>query len=183
VVSRKMLIAGVTLAMFLLVAGIGAAQMVVQGELESVLAERLVEAGLDPTSEDVAKATQTVLVELKEEYADTEHLLSVLKEDPNIIIRISVLLESEVDESGSEPIDEETEEPVGEPLPEDDGETQDPIDTEEPLEDGDLPPEDDLEEPAEEDNEVDEENDQEKRAPRERAIERLQEHLERGLPV
>jgi hypothetical protein len=155
--------------------GIGAANMAVQGELESGLVETLVEAGFDPTSEDVIRAANTVLVELKEEYGDTEQLLSVIKDDPTIVARISVLIESEEDK---------IEDPVGEPgFDQGDEENQEPIDGEEPLEDGDLSPGEDLEEPVEEDRDEYEESDLEKPAPRERAIERLKEHLERGLPV
>ncbi|NMB11877.1 MAG: hypothetical protein GX977_06290, partial [Firmicutes bacterium] len=90
--SRKILIAGMTLAaIFFLMVGIGAADMAVQGELESVLVDTLVEVGFDPTSEDVVRAANTVLVELKEEYGDTEQLLSMIKDDPTVVARISVL--------------------------------------------------------------------------------------------
>lgn len=147
------------LLVFLLMTGISAAEMVVQGELEEVLAERLVEARLDPSSPYVVEAANTVLIQLKAEHEDTEHLLSLLRTDPDIIAQVSALA---VDLSKAES---------------DESNGDDPRDEEKPTDETNLPADDEQEDPVEEKSGL------EKRAPRARAIERLQEHLERGLPV
>jgi hypothetical protein len=151
-VSRKMLIALMTLVVFSLMVGIAAAEMVIEDEAELVLAERLREEGFDPAREDVAEAANAVLTQLREEHQDTESLIAALRQDPYVIARISDLAADLVDPTDN---DDDTEAPVDD---------QDPSET-------------DSEEP------VDEEDGSGNWAPRERAIQRLQEHLERGLPV
>ena len=159
--NRKMLIALMTLAVFTLMVGIGAAEMVIQEDAEALLAERLREEGFDPAREDITQAADAVLTQLREEHQDTDSLIAALRDDPNVIARISDLAAE-----------------LGEPeVHEGDDDTQGPADGQDPLGDGEVPWEDDPEEP------VDEEDTPGNWAPRERAIQRLQEHLERGLPV
>jgi len=159
--NRKMLIALMTLAVFTLMVGIGAAEMVIQEDAEALLAERLREEGFDPAREDIAQAADAVLTQLREEHQDIDSLIAALRDDPNVIARISDLAAE-----------------LGEPeVHEGDDDTQGPADGQDPLGDGEVPWEDDPEEP------VDEEDTPGNWAPRERAIQRLQEHLERGLPV
>lgn len=160
--NKKMLIATIVFAVFLLMTGVGVASMNVEVTLEDIVAEKLLEAGFDPAVEDLDVAVDSVLVKLGTEYEYTE-LSLVIESDPDLIAEVWATLQQTSDgEQDPDPVDG-------------DDDPEDPLDEEDPIEDDeDLPPEE---------NPDDEEGEPEKRAPRARAIERLREHLERGLPV
>lgn len=170
--SSKTLRIIMALFLILLMTGVSAAQLAIDSELDGILDHVMREEGIDPTEEDVAEARDAVLLELQAEYGE-ENVLAAIKEDPlTVVARISARLEITVGDDGEE---DPTKDESGSEPPTDD-------EPEEPIEpDDELPPGDEPEEPIDEGQEDKEGG--EKRAPRARAIERLKEHLERGLPV